>query len=125
MKNHVVAGGRSLLANAYIQGLSLVNHRSSTCVTLGLATVVVLAFPHLAEAQTLGGTSPSVMINNIAGFILGGFGQTLALLGIVGIGLSWMFGRASMGIVAGVIGGIIIMFGASFLANQLIGGGGG
>ena len=125
MKKHVVTGGQALLANAYVQGLSVVNRRSSSCMTLALAAAVVVAFPHLAEAQTVGGSDPAAMIKNIASFILGGFGQSLALLGIVGIGLSWMFGRASMGIVAGVIGGIIIMFGASFLANQLTGAAGG
>jgi len=68
------------------------------------------------------GTDPATMLTNIADFILGPFGQTLAVLGIVAIGLSWMFGRASLGLVAGVIGGIVIMFGASFMAQQLTGG---
>lgn len=69
------------------------------------------------------GTDPSQMLKNITQFILGPFGQTLAVLGIVAIGLSWMFGRASLGLVAGVIGGIVIMFGASFMATTLTGGG--
>jgi len=34
----------------------------------------------------------------------------------------FMFGRASLGIIAGVIGGIVIMFGASYLGQTLTGG---
>ena len=55
-------------------------------------------------------------------FILGPFGQTLAILGIIGIGVLFMFGRASLGIIAGIIGGIVIMFGASYLGQTLTGG---
>jgi type IV secretion system protein VirB2 len=82
-----------------------------------------MTFPLLAEAQTVtGGASPTMMVNNICTFILGTFGQSLAVLGIIAIGLAWMFGRASLGLIAGVIGGIVIMFGASYLGQTLTGG---
>lgn len=84
-------------------------------------TVVALSSGNAFAQQA--GTDPSQMLKNITQFILGPFGQTLAVLGIVAIGLSWMFGRASLGLVAGVIGGIVIMFGASFMATTLTGGG--
>ncbi|NTI26874.1 pilin major subunit VirB2 (plasmid) [Rhizobium rhizogenes] len=83
-----------------------------------------LLFSEPAAAQAAGGTDPATMVNNICTFILGPFGQSLAVLGIVAIGISWMFGRASLGLVAGVVGGIVIMFGASFLGQTLTGGGG-
>ncbi len=87
-----------------------------------LATALFSA-PTFAYAQTVsGGASPQTMINNICTFILGPFGQTLAVLGIIGIGILFMFGRASLGIIAGIIGGIVIMFGASYLGSQLTGG---
>jgi len=92
--------------------------------TIALSTFI--AFPDLVDAQTVtGGASPAAMINNICTFILGPFGQSLAVLGIIAIGLSWMFGRVSLGLIAGVIGGIVIMFGASYLGSTLTGGGGG
>jgi type IV secretion system protein VirB2 len=82
--------------------------------------------PAIANAQTVsGGASPATMVNNICTFILGPFGQSLAVLGIIGIGLAWMFGRASLSLIAGVIGGIVIMFGASYLGQTLTGGTGG
>lgn len=84
---------------------------------------LVFGFPALAHAQTVsGGSSPATMINNICTFILGPFGQTLAILGIISIGVMFMFGRASVGVIAGIIGGIVIMFGASYLGQTLTGG---
>ena len=83
-----------------------------------------LVLPTVAYAQTVsGGASPQTMLNNVCTFILGPFGQTLAVLGIIAIGVLWMFGRASLGVIAGIIGGIIIMFGASYLGQTLTGGG--
>jgi type IV secretory pathway VirB2 component (pilin) len=80
--------------------------------------------PSPAYAQTVsGGASPQTMINNICTFILGPFGETIAVLGIIGIGFLFMFGRASLGVIAGIIGGIVIMFGASYLGQTLTGGG--
>jgi type IV secretion system protein VirB2 len=90
----------------------------------GLTAAPVLIAPGLALAQTVtGGASPQTMLNNVCTFILGPFGQTLAVLGIIAIGVLWMFGRASLGVIAGIIGGIVIMFGASYLGQTLTGGG--
>ena len=85
---------------------------------------VMLGLPGFAYAQTVsGGASPQTMINNVCTFILGPFGETIAVLGIIGIWFLFMFGRASLGVIAGIIGGIVIMFGASYLGQTLTGGG--
>ncbi len=126
MKKSVILATRGLLTEAYGEGISVVNRRRSNQVIAALAIGAVLALPGVAEAQTVtGGASPATMINNICTFILGPFGQSLAVLGIIAIGLSWMFGRVSLGLIAGVIGGIVIMFGASYLGSTLTGGTGG
>jgi type IV secretion system protein VirB2 len=89
-----------------------------------VVAMTLLCSPVMAYAQTVsGGASPQTMINNVCTFILGPFGQTLAVLGIIAIGVLFMFGRASLGIIAGIIGGIVIMFGASYLGETLTGGG--
>lgn len=89
-----------------------------------VASLSLSALPMLAQAQTVtGGESPQTMINNVCTFILGPFGATIAVLGIIGIGFLFMFGRASLGVIAGIIGGIVIMFGASYLGQTLTGGG--
>jgi type IV secretory pathway VirB2 component (pilin) len=99
--------------------------RKSARLLAPLTIFALTVLPQVAKAQGIsGGASPATMINNVCTFILGPFGQSLAVLGIIGIGLSWMFGRISLGLIAGVIGGIVIMFGASYLGSTLTGGGG-
>ena len=123
MKNDVVLAAKRLLTEAHAKGLFVLNQRDTALIRAGLTFAAVAAFPLLAHAQTVtGGASPATMINNICTFILGPFGQSLAVLGIIAIGLSWMFGRVSLGLIAGVIGGIVIMFGASYLGSTLTGG---
>jgi len=88
-----------------------------------IVALALFGSPALAYAQTVsGGESPQTMINNVCTFILGPFGETIAVLGIIGIGFLFMFGRASLGVIAGIIGGIVIMFGASYLGQTLTGG---
>jgi len=111
------------MTEAYGKGLLVLSRYNSVHIAGALALWAVMALPELAHAQTVtGGASPATMINNICTFILGPFGQSLAVLGIIAIGLSWMFGRVSLGLIAGVIGGIVIMFGASYLGSTLTGG---
>lgn len=86
------------------------------------AALIAVANIASAQAQAGGGADPSAILTKICDFILGPFGQSLAVLGIIAIGVSWMFGRASLGLIAGVIGGIVIMFGASFIGKTLTGG---
>jgi type IV secretory pathway VirB2 component (pilin) len=108
------------------RNLAVSRWRPSAQIIGALGLWAMTAYPAIADAQTVtGGASPATMINNICTFILGPFGQSLAVLGIIAIGLSWMFGRVSLGLIAGVIGGIVIMFGASYLGSTLTGGTGG
>jgi type IV secretion system protein VirB2 len=123
MNKRVVVAAECLMTRAYGTGQSVLDPHQSVQIVGALALWAAVAFPGLANAQTVtGGASPATMINNICTFILGPFGQSLAVLGIIAIGLSWMFGRVSLGLIAGVIGGIVIMFGASYLGSTLTGG---
>ena len=124
MNKHVMSAAKRHLSEADRAGRAVLNRGASAQITRALALAAVVAFPVLAHAQTVtGGASPATMVNNICTFILGPFGQSLAVLGIIAIGLAWMFGRVSLGLIAGVIGGIVIMFGASYLGQTLTGGG--
>lgn len=126
MNKRVVLAAEHLMTEARGKGRFVSDQYRSGHIAGALALWAVVAFPDLAHAQTVtGGASPAAMINNICTFILGPFGQSLAVLGIIAIGLSWMFGRVSLGLIAGVIGGIVIMFGASYLGSTLTGGGAG
>lgn len=87
-------------------------------------SLALSSIPAFSHAQTVsGGESPQTMINNVCTFILGPFGATIAVLGLIGIGFLFMFGRASLGVIAGIVGGIVIMYGASYLGQTLTGGG--
>ncbi len=89
-----------------------------------LATMLLM--PAIAHAQVVsGGTSPTTILDNIATFILGPFGEVIAVLAIIGIGIAFMLGRAGLGLIGGVIGGLVLIFGASYLVNQFVGSGGG
>jgi type IV secretory pathway VirB2 component (pilin) len=126
MKTRVILAAERLMTEACGHEVLVLDRRNPAQIAGALALWAVVAFPELAHAQTVtGGASPAAMINNICTFILGPFGQSLAVLGIIAIGLSWMFGRVSLGLIAGVIGGIVIMFGASYLGSTLTGGAGG
>jgi type IV secretion system protein VirB2 len=110
------ANGWVALERLRSRGLS----RHAPAAIVLFATLVCSA---TADAQAFtGGVQAATMLNNICTFILGPFGQSLAVLGIIAIGMSWMFGRASLGLVAGVIGGIIIMFAAGYIGTTLTGG---
>ena len=123
MNSFPIFVAKRLSTEALANGLLVLNRPNTAWIRAGLTLAAMVAFPLLAQAQTVtGGASPATMINNICTFILGPFGQSLAVLGIIAIGLSWMFGRVSLGLIAGVIGGIIIMFGASYLGSTLTGG---
>ncbi len=121
-KHGVVGHGLARVRGGRLLSLLRTGQSRKTLVTAVLVANSAMAFPDFAEAQTVG-TDPATMVNNICTFILGPFGQSIAVLGIVAIGVAWMFGRASLGLIAGVIGGVVIMFGASFLGQTITGGG--
>jgi type IV secretion system protein VirB2 len=100
------------------QGMTLAARYRPVITMASVIASLVASFPGIAMADTVG-DDPATMVNNICNFILGDFGQALAVLGIVAIGLAWMFGRASLGLIAGVIGGVVIMFGASTLGKDI------
>ena len=84
-----------------ITRLSTVEPRLRSLLAQRLALALALALlssPVMAYAQTVtGGASPQTMINNVCTFILGPFGETIAVLGIIGIGFLFMFGASYLG----------------------------
>lgn len=91
---------------------------------LAIAVMAGLMIPTLAHAQVVtGGTSPTTILSNIATFILGPFGESLAVLGVIGVGFAFILGRASLGLIGSIVGGLVLIFGASFLITQFVGAG--
>jgi type IV secretion system protein VirB2 len=76
-----------------------------------------------AHAQTIGGgTDPSTILTAIASYILGPFGQSLAVLALIGVGVSFLVGRLGLFGIAAFIGGLVLVFGSSYLVQQFLGG---
>jgi len=91
---------------------------------LPLLVIASLLMPTLAHAQVVsGGTNPATILTNIATFILGPFGESLAVLAMIGIGFAFILGRASLGIVGSIVGGLVLIFGASYLVTTFVGAG--
>ncbi len=113
-----LAGLREIMRHAPWQGGRDMRCRLAIAVLTGLMT------PALAHAQVVtGGTSPTTILSNIATFILGPFGESLAVLGVIGVGFAFILGRASLGLIGSIIGGLVLIFGASFLITQFVGAG--
>jgi type IV secretion system protein VirB2 len=120
---HIVAGPTEEFTMNIVSRVTSQFRSQTIIIQRGVLAFALAAIPALAFAQTVsGGASPATMLNNVCTFILGPFGETIAVLGIIGIGFLFMFGRASLGVIAGVVGGIVIMFGASYLGQTLTGG---
>ncbi len=76
-----------------------------------------------AHAQIVGGgTDPNTILQAITTYILGPFGQSLAVLGLIAVGISFLLGRLGLFVLAAFIGGLILIFGSSYLVSQFLGG---
>ena len=76
-----------------------------------------------AQAQIVGGgTDPNTILQAITTYILGPFGQSLAVLGLIAVGISFLLGRLGLFVLAAFIGGLILIFGSSYLVTQFLGG---
>jgi type IV secretory pathway VirB2 component (pilin) len=85
--------------------------------------LAVACVPRIVHAQTVtGGTDPTTILNAIATYILGPFGQVVAVLGLIAVGVAFMFGRVGIFLLGGVIGGLVLIFGSAFLVQQFFGG---
>ena len=89
-----------------------------------LVFVAALLAPLLANAQVVGGGSdPSTILQAIVTWITGPFGQSIAVLALIGAGLAFFFGRFGIIHLISIISGLVLVFGASFLVQQFLGGG--
>ncbi len=68
-----------------------------------------------------GGTDPTTILTAIANYVLGPFGQALAVIGCVVVGISFLFGRLGMMHLGAFIGGLVLIFGSSYLVTTFLG----
>jgi type IV secretory pathway VirB2 component (pilin) len=90
-------------------------------IKLVLAAAALSMLSVSARAQVGGGTDPATILNNIATFILGPFGQAVGILAVISAGFSWIFGYLGVYHVAAVVGGLVLIFGSSYLITTIAG----
>ncbi|BAJ82945.1 type IV secretion system VirB2 (plasmid) [Acidiphilium multivorum AIU301] len=83
-----------------------------------------LLLPAVAHAQVVsGGTSPTTIIDNIATFILGPFGEGVAVLAVAAVGFMCWTGRMGFHAIGWLAAGLVLVFGSSYLVTTFVGGG--
>ena len=83
-----------------------------------------LLMPAVAHAQVVsGGTSPTTIIDNIATFILGPFGEGVAVLAVAAVGFMCWTGRMGFHAIGWLAAGLVLVFGSSYLVTTFVGGG--
>ena len=84
------------------------------------ATLMMVASP--AFAQSGGGADPTSIVQAIVNIITGTLGKIIAVAAICIVGIGAMLGAFSARVAGGVILGVILIFSASWIVDQLLGG---
>ena len=72
-------------------------------------------------AQGAGAGNITTFLQNIVNIITGTAGKLIAVIAIALVGIAWMFGAASARTAGGVIVGVILVFSASWIVDQIVG----
>jgi type IV secretory pathway VirB2 component (pilin) len=97
---------------------------SRTLHLLALVGLMTLCFDHMAFAQTLtgGGTgSLTTFLTNIVNLLTGTLGQSIAVIAVAAVGISWALGQASPRFALGTVVGVAILFSSAWIVGQISG----
>jgi len=95
----------------------LTQKRNMNLKIAGLA-LLLLATPQAAMAQDLFGTG-GTFIDNVVDFLNGGFARAVAIIAVIALGLSAVFGKFELKKALWAIFGIILIFGAAALVDGI------
>ncbi|MDD2765502.1 MAG: TrbC/VirB2 family protein [Opitutaceae bacterium] len=83
-----------------------------------------MLIPAAAHAQVVsGGTNPTTIIDNVATFVLGPFGEGVAVLAVAAVGFMCWTGRMGLHAIGWLFAGLVLVFGSSYLVTTFVGGG--
>lgn len=85
------------------------------------AAAVALLAADPAWAQGTSAGNITTFLQNIVNIITGTAGKLIAVIAIALVGIAWMFGAASARTAGGVIVGVILVFSASWIVDQIVG----
>lgn len=118
---HVQASGPS--RDAAASSPSLFPSGPHRQVVLALAVVAgALLLTEPAWAQAGGAGNITTFLQNIVNIITGTAGKLIAVIAIAIVGIAWMLGAASARTAGGVVLGVMLVFSASWLVDQIVGG---
>lgn len=86
-----------------------------------LGTMLFASSPAYAQSGGGGGDLTS-FLQNLVNLITGTVGKSIAVLAVAITGIAWMLGAASARTAGAVIVGVMLVFSASWIVNQIVGG---
>lgn len=97
--------------------------KTSQDQAMRLCFTVLMAFAVLQPESTFAAAQPwDNVVATITGIFTGGLGRSIAILVVIGLGISAFFGKLSWKLAGGFIGGIVLIFGAAAIADFFIAG---
>ena len=84
-----------------------------------LAAMTLIASPAHAATAAGGGGDITAFLQNIVNVITGTFGQLVAVIAVVGVGIGALMGAFSLRAVGGVLLGVMLIFSASWIVQQI------
>lgn len=100
---------------------SPIDVRQVTFVVVAALALLLMADPACAQA-TGGGGDITTFLQNIVNIITGTAGKLIAVLAICFVGIGALMGALSLRAAGGVILGVMLIFSASWIVNQITGG---
>lgn len=100
---------------------SQIDVRQVTFVAIAALALLLMADPACAQA-TGGGGDITTFLQNIVNIITGTAGKLIAVLAICFVGIGALMGALSLRAAGGVILGVMLIFSASWIVNQITGG---
>lgn len=98
--------------------------RLAVTVALGAAMLALAASPALAQTTAAGGNI-GTFIQNIIGILTNNVVRGLAIIAVIVTGIATMFGHLDLRRAGTVILGIVVIFSAAAIVDQVVGSGGG
>ena len=91
--------------------------RSPAFWALAIVAAMTLSSPAMAQSTDIQG-----FVDNIKSWLTGSVAKSVAVIAVAVCGYRFFSGRASAGPLVAVIGGICLIFGASWVLTQITGG---
>jgi type IV secretory pathway VirB2 component (pilin) len=99
--------------------------RLAVVLVLSAATLAMAASPALAQTTTAAGGNIGTFIQNIIGILTNNVVRGLAIIAVIVTGIATMFGHLDLRRAGTVILGIIVIFSAAAIVDQVVGSGSG